>query len=196
MNPDPTSLDRLHDILVPASTPWWPPAPGWYWVLGFVLVLAIILVLATFIRWQHNRYRREALAELRRMEGQWKNATARATALLALAELLKRTALTAFPREQVASLTGPSWFAFLDRTAPGARFSGGLGAMLENAIHHPGSAATLADSKCEELANAIHHWIKHHKVESDHMNLDSPVTNKSASSPFTPLPPVQNPSAS
>jgi lauroyl/myristoyl acyltransferase len=40
----------------------------------------------------------------------------RADSISAMAELLKRAALTAFPRDQVARLTGPAWFTFLDCT--------------------------------------------------------------------------------
>src|SRR5262245_40065720 len=109
MNPDPTSLDRLHDIVAPPAAPWWPPAPAWYWVLAFVLVLVVALVLDRLLRWQRNRYRREALAELFQQEVALYNPVRRAAALEGLAALLKRTALTAFPRNQVATLTGPAW---------------------------------------------------------------------------------------
>ena len=65
MNPGPTSLDRLHDVIAPPPVPWWPPAPGWYYLFAFVLVLLVVLTIRGIIRWQHNRYRREALAEWR-----------------------------------------------------------------------------------------------------------------------------------
>src|SRR6187549_271512 len=101
MNPDPTSLDRLHDIVAPPPVPWWPPAPGWYWILGFVLVLLLVLVLRGILRWQHNRYRREALAELDRQEAALAAPEQRAVALASIAGLLKRAALSAWPRTEV-----------------------------------------------------------------------------------------------
>ena len=116
MNTDPTSLDRLHDIVMPPPSAWWPPAPAWSWILGIVLVLLLALVVRSFLLWQHNRYRREALTELRRHESSLNDPARRAETLSAIAELLKRVALTAFPREQVAALTGPAWFSFLDKT--------------------------------------------------------------------------------
>ena len=69
-----------------------------------------VLVAAAIVRHQRNAYRRAALQEL---------ATADAGAISAI---LKRTALAAFPREQVASLSGAEWLAFLDRTG-GTRFA-------------------------------------------------------------------------
>ena len=61
MNPDPASLDRLHDIMAPPPAPWWPPAPGWYVVLGAAILILLALAFRAFIRWQHARYRRHQL---------------------------------------------------------------------------------------------------------------------------------------
>src|SRR5262249_19975429 len=111
MNTNAVSLERLHDIVAPGAVPWWPPAPGWYWLMGFLFLIVLALAAHWILQWQHNRYRREALAQLAQWETEGKSPGQRAAALLALAELLKRTALTAYPREQVATLTGAKWFA-------------------------------------------------------------------------------------
>ncbi len=165
MNTNATSLDRLHDLVVPAAVPWWPPAPGWYWLLAFVLLVSLTLLIRGVICWQHNRYRREALSELTHLKARLRIPAERATALLALSGLLKRTALTAFPREQVATLTGIPWFEFLDRTGRGTAFSEGLGARLENAIFDPRTVVALDEPKLEELTAVIRHWIKHHSPD-------------------------------
>jgi len=165
MNTNAASLDRLHDIVVPAPIPGWPPAPGWYWLLGFILIVVVALVVRGIIRWQHNRYRREALAELHHLGSDLKLPEQRAPALLALAGLLKRTALTAFPREQVATLTGTPWFEFLDRTGRGTTFRDGLGAVLENALYDPRTVAGLEEPTLEKLTSAVRQWIQHHSSE-------------------------------
>ena len=162
MNTDATSLDRLHDIIVAPPVPWWPPASGWYWVLGLMVVMLLATLITGLMRWQHNRYRREALAELARQEAALENPERRPSALLGLAELLKRTAMTAFPREDVATLTGLKWFEFLDDTARGSRFRDALGATLENAIYDPRTADSLDPQKLHSVVEAIRHWIKFH----------------------------------
>ena len=83
-----------------------------------------------------------------------------------MAELLKRAALTAFPREQVATLTGAAWFAFLDRTGRTAAFSEGRGATLENAAYDPRSAASLGEAQTRELASVVRAWLAHHRAEA------------------------------
>lgn len=162
MNPGAISLDRLHDIIVAPPVPWWPPAPGWYWVQGLIVVVLLTALIKGLIRWQHNRYRREALAELARQEAALKSAERRSPALLGLAELLKRTAVTAFRREHVATLTGPKWFEFLDHTARGISFRDALGALLENAVYDPRTGGALGLQKLHSLVEAIRRWIKHH----------------------------------
>jgi len=180
-----TSLDRLHDIIVPAPVSWWPPAPGWYWVIAFALAFIFIFAGKTFIRWQHNRYRREALAELGRLEALLNDSHQRTAGLQALGELLKRTALSAFSREDVASLTGTKWFAFLDRTGQKTVFSTGLGTLLENAAYDPRIVATLNEQKIQELVAAIRHWIKHHDPNLQQKEAKTEKPN-SASLPSAP----------
>lgn len=159
MNADPASLDRLHDIVVPPPVPWWPPAPGWLWLLGLVSLLAAMAALRWFAHRQRNRYRREALAELSRLEADAGDASKRATALAGLSALLKRTALTAYGREPVAALTGAAWFAFLDRTG-GTRFGDGLGRALESSVYRAGAADETVAS--DDLVGEIGRWIRAH----------------------------------
>lgn len=175
MNSDPTSLDRLHDIVAPPPVPWWPPAPGWYAVATIILVLSLILILRSFIHWQRNRYRREALAEFARQEEFLHDPFRRATALATLAELLKRVALTAFPRDQVAALTGRAWFDFLDRTGSTTMFASDFGPILARATYDPLAATALDEREIRETAALVRHWIVYHEVPAARSSGRAPV---------------------
>jgi hypothetical protein len=165
MNPDPTSLDRLHDIIAPPAVPWWPPAPGWYWVLGALVVMLLVAIVRGFILWQHNRYRREALAEWKRQAVRLRESGERAPALTEMSVLLKRVAVTAFPRREVAPLNGSEWLAFLDRTAGTTAYSKAEGATLERVAYDPRSAANLDNEQAEKVSELVHHWITKHRSD-------------------------------
>src|SRR5690242_4528495 len=124
---DPGSLSGLHDIVVGPSASWWPSTPAWL-LLGALLVIGICLVTAwMIISWRENRYRRAGLWELQQLEHSPSQDHA---GLVALAEILKRVALVAYPRRQVASLSGKDWLNFLDRTLGTTQFSTGPGRQL------------------------------------------------------------------
>ncbi len=163
MSADPTSLDRLHDFVAPPPVPWWPPAPGWYYVLALLLGLALVATVRGFIRWQRNRYRREALAEFARQEKRLHDPAQRVAALAALSELLKRTALTAYPRGEVASLTGGAWFDFLDTTGDTTAFRASVGGKLAAAAYDPITVLDMGDSEAALLAASVRDWIRHHQ---------------------------------
>jgi hypothetical protein len=166
MNPDPTSLDRLHDVIAPAPAPWWPPAPGWYWVLGLLFVIVLVLALRFIIRWQHNRYRREALAEWHRQDVRLRESGERASALTAMSVLLKRVAVTAFPRHEVAPLNGSAWLAFLDRTTGTTAYSSAEAAALERAAYDPRSAADIDDARAQKTSKLVYRWIADHRSDT------------------------------
>jgi hypothetical protein len=140
-----------------------------------LLLVLLKMVYDAAARWQQNRYRREAIAELARHEENLRDAARRATALVAVAELLKRTAITAFPREQVAGLTGAAWFAFLDRTGPvppsihasvAPSSMGTCAALAEGAAYDSVGATRVDDAKVVEIFDVVRHWLTHHHLES------------------------------
>lgn len=108
MNPD---LSQLHDIHLPKPVSWWPPAIGW-WLLLVLLLALIVLGYWLYRRHQRQQWRRDALAELQRLKQQCSGKEL----VVELSILLRRVAITRFPREEVAALTGDRWLAFLDHT--------------------------------------------------------------------------------
>jgi len=132
MNKLPTNdpLAALRPLHPPAPIGWWPPAPGW-WLLAVAL-----LVLLGGLWWYRRRsaLRRAALNELRQLE----QSDADATHLTAgLNQLLRRVALTCFPRDQVAALSGTDWLRFLDAQGRGDGFCAGPGRVLATAPYAP-----------------------------------------------------------
>ncbi len=154
MNPD--ALAGLKEIHLPPPVGWWPPAPGW-WLLG---LLALLLAWGSF-RWVKRRRRRgalgrEAKAELAALQQRYRE-TGDAKALAeGLSRLLRRVALSCFPAERVAGLTGEAWLRFLDEALGEADrpFEKGAGRALIEAPYRPGMELE-ADSLLELAAR----WI-------------------------------------
>jgi hypothetical protein len=155
MNSDQGSLAHLHDVIVPAPVPWWPPALGWL-IVASMLTLALGWWLERLIRlWQSNCYRREALALLDsgRISGG------------ELAILVKRVALSVYPRESVASLVGERWLSFLDQTGQTNAFTSGAGRWIVRLPYEPELMASLPESERRRLVVAIRDWIIRHRAK-------------------------------
>ena len=134
------SSQALRDIVVPEPPPLWPPASG-VWVIR-IIVLCVLTAL--FLLWRRARarsaYRRAGLALL---DG--------AGTAHEVDVILKRVALAAFPRPQVAPLYGDSWVAFLETTGPRARFA-------------PIAAVDPAAAATPELRRLAGIWIHYHRT--------------------------------
>lgn len=147
----------LIDFPLPHEVGLWPQT----WVLR--IAVAVVFVAAAVSIWQlirhyrANRYRREALAELKRLNG----ARPPGELLAQLAMLVRRTALAAFPREQVASLDGTAWLTFLDRTSDSSQFSSGTGRLLAGA---PYQAKSPGPGELHTLMTLVRRWIRGHHV--------------------------------
>ncbi len=155
MTDDPADLSHLADIMVPPPVSWWPPAPGW-WILGGTLVgVLAILAWSAILRYRRNAYRHAALAELAAIgpvEGPEQAA--------AVSAILKRVALLAYPRSDVASLTGSAWLAFLDHAASTTDFTRGpASGLVQSTFGGP-----PGDGKA--VLSAAQRFIKDHRADT------------------------------
>ncbi len=151
-------LAALRDIHLPVPVSDWPPAPGW-WVLAFLVIfLTLYFLYRLRERWQANRYRREALRQLESLYREWQETGDEKQFLSDYQRLLKRAALTRYPRVDVASLTGEAWVDFLDRSSGSTEFSMGQGQTLVD-----GNYAPDRDIDVPALNTLGEFWIRHHK---------------------------------
>lgn len=161
---DAAGLDRLHDIVVPPPVAWWPPAPGWYLLAALAGALIVLLLVRQVNLWRANAYRRAALVELRDLSKADAASTQPRTALREAAEILKRTALVAAPRQHVARLSGHPWIDWLDRHGGGSVFPGNVARLLEHTVYES-DESDLPEESLRNTITAIEAWIVHHRIE-------------------------------
>ncbi|MCA1406329.1 DUF4381 domain-containing protein [Ensifer sp. IC3342] len=161
------TLRDLADLALPAPVSMLPQTWGWA-VLGAVILLAVIAASWLWLRRRAtNRYRREALSELARIERYLADPATRGTALAELPPLLKRVALAAWPRETVADLNGPLWVGFLSARSGGAGLSPESARFFEEAEYRGEEALRLTDEKkARGYALAARQWIEGHDVRA------------------------------
>jgi hypothetical protein len=150
MSDPATNLDRLHDLVLPPSVPWWPPAPGWYVVFGLALAAAALLAWRAWKRWQADAYRRAALREL----------TVAADAP-AIAELLRRTALAFAPRPVVAAKTGTAWADWV-----AAQSDETMTVQVRELLAVGIYAGPAADRDVRALSDYAARWIATHRLQA------------------------------
>ena len=127
-------LVNLKDIHLPPPVSFWPPALGW-WILALLLISSLFIGGVLFYR-QHKKRRpkTEALRILKDLQILYQNSKDEVVSLRNLSNLLRRTALTFYDNDEVASLQGSSWLEFLDKTGKTKEFSQGAGKVLGNEV--------------------------------------------------------------
>lgn len=144
-----TSLQNLNPLVLAEPVGWWPLAAGWYPLIALLLAVMAGVGWKHWKRWQANRYRREALQALNAAD------SARATA-----SILKRAALAAYPRTEVAGLSGPPWHRFLDQTSGETLFCNGIGPLLDQAAY---GGQSLAGNELKTVMGTAERWVRRHK---------------------------------
>ena len=112
----------LRDIHAAPSTPWWPPAPGWW--LVFALIVAAIAILAAIAH--RRRARRSAIARV--FDTALAAAPTPAAQVAAMSELLRRAARVRDPAAD--RYAGEEWRAHLDAGARQRLFDDDTGVLL------------------------------------------------------------------
>lgn len=153
------SLDSLRDVHLPPPLGWWEQAPGWYLLIVLIL-MTIIVVLICFTRYyQSGHVKREALALLKQYHQAYTVSCNSCLTCAQISELLKRVALTYYPREQVSGLQGEAWLDFLNTHVKNTHFNCVRVLLLERPFQHSNQTKSDTDN-LEPLFECARIWIK------------------------------------
>lgn len=142
-------LDQLRDIQAPPSAGPWPPAPGWWLLAALVMLMVALITFWSLRRHRRHRPRRQALA---RLASYPIPDSAGPDWYAGLNRLLKETALSCYPADTPASLSGDQWSHFLARTSGNPQQPW---QQLVTASYRPGS-----DLPPAEAIRLVEQWIR------------------------------------
>lgn len=144
----------LQDIHLPEPVSGWPLAPGWWCVL-----IGVPLLLAACV-YCYQRLTRKTAVKTARRQLQSLRLHPQDDALQTLTHLsalLKRVAISTAPRNEVASLTGKDWLAYLDGPFKDAPFSQGVGRCLADAAYRQTAPDEI---DFQALFDLCEQWLK------------------------------------
>ena len=147
-------LQDLRDVHLPDPISMWPPAQGWWIVLGAVVTGTIVFLWMRAYR-RRTKPRRLAIAEFNAVKQQYGIHHDDYWAVQRLSEIVRRYALAIFSRTQVAGLAGHSWLHFLDRTGGTNQFTEGVGQLLCSGAYRPPNPESAA-----RLFPLVEQWIQ------------------------------------
>lgn len=147
----------LKDIHLPDAISWWPPAIG-YWIVLGVIAACIISYLSIKAYRKRFEIKRLALTEFSAIKETYDSTSDKKQLVISLSELLRRAAISTFPLSECASLTGTQWLNWLDKSLSKntLTFSNGPGYLLTDYIY---SKSEQADD-INELIKLSLQWLK------------------------------------
>lgn len=145
-------IEQIEEPPAPDAISLWPQTPGAWLLVAIILGALLYAAWRAYRRYQADAYRRAALAEIANHPHD----------PVQLAEVLRRTALVAYPRPEVASLIGQDWIDFLNQKTSRNYFDERSGKLLGSAPYRK-SANNTEDVAA--LRHAVQHWIRQHKPE-------------------------------
>ncbi len=160
------ALESLKDIAVPEPVSWFPQTFGWA-VVGLLVSAVIVFFLWRWLQtYRANAYRRQALIELGDIERRIRDPETRHDAIDDLAELLKRVALVAWRREDVASLSGAAWVDFLEKQCDQDEMRS-LRTLLDSFEYSNDSGLSgISETISGNFISSAKAWIRRHHVSA------------------------------
>ena len=152
------SLNNLNDIIVPDAVGFFPLAPGWFIVILLTLALFFHFAFKAYGRYQRTLYKREAMKELESYS------TDSRDEILALLTLAKRVGIAAYGRDQIAKLSGESWWDFMEEYSK-VKINKGLRSELSDLLYD--ASKQYENTQYITVKEMVTLWIKTHK-DGDH----------------------------
>ena len=144
----------LSPAIAPDAPTWWPLAWGW-WAVIVIAITLIALVFFIVKRRKNNQLpKQEALSYFSNRQSSNRLSPSEAQ------RILRQAALSYFPREKVAGLSGDDWLAFLDAQLAKPLFSVKQ-SQWQQALYQDASLMTDEQKKVQQqLVNDCETWLR------------------------------------
>ena len=157
-----SALAQLKDIHLPNSIGWWPPAPGWWFIMLVVALFMAWISWRSWLWWWAMKPKRQALKILDQLETQSKGNVPAGDICAQVSQLLRRVALTYYPTNQVAGLKNDDWIIFLNSHGKDINFNAVREHLLVYAYrnHNKASLTPLFDRSRSWIKQRRQPWLK------------------------------------
>ena len=152
-------LEKIAETKAPEAISWLPQTLGWKIVFTLLFFYLCYQAFQQYKRYKNNAYRREALQWLKlyQSDDEW--------FYRQLPSLLRKTAICAYDRKTVASLTGAAWEQWLDKQCSSTDFSSHCSNQLHLLAFEADFKLTTQDKQL--LVTQVMVWIKKHRGQYD-----------------------------
>jgi len=157
------SLSKLHDIITPDAIGFFPLASAWYSVILLCLALGFHVAFRYYKQYEKMQYKREALELLETLKKTAETGTDKEM-IVALLSLAKRVGMTAYGRENIATLSPDAWWEFVQEHSK-AQISSALVGKIERLLYQ--DETDFSETDVKELFDLVTMWVKSHKVLKD-----------------------------
>jgi hypothetical protein len=157
------ALKGFVETQAPESINWLPQTLGWKIVLIVTIFWLFKKSIQAYQLYQRNAYRRDAVKWLYQLKQT--HHTSNESQYRQLPTLLRKTALCAFKRSDITTLTGASWEQWLDKQCPKSDFQQQCPNILSQLAFAP--SLNISDAQMALLIEQIDLWIKFHRRQDD-----------------------------
>lgn len=167
------ALKGLEEISSPDPISAMPQGSGWWFLAGTLFLVGGALVYYMRKKWNRNAYRRHAVAALEALEITHEGPTQSwHVHLQPLPEILRTTALHAFPRRNVVAASGESWRVFLNAATQTPLWSEQAFQVLYALSYRQASAREISEQEAQEVIQATKAWVVEHKPQPIQSSVD------------------------
>jgi hypothetical protein len=168
MDSIPVTLRDIHGL---DAVPWWPLAPGWWYVLGAIVLVTMVIAMGYWLTYHGPwlGWRSDARRKLSALRRALSKENPRDVAGR-LSELLRRIAMARSGRRVAAGLTGETWLHWLAEMDTSGFEWEKRGQMLLKAPYMPPSMQ-VERKEVAALIRAATRWIDATKPAPKGMNL-------------------------
>ena len=150
------ALKDFFEVVLPPGISAWPQTAGWLWFGALLLAWLAWRAWQLYRRGHRNRYRRGALSQIEA----WTAASDVQGLAAAVNRLMKRAALAARPRAEVAALSGDAWPRWLNAQCERPPFDAARSTTLAQA---PYRTSALDSATAQQLLDACRSWLREHR---------------------------------